>query len=286
MKKRSNQKIIQKILSAAFILLACTFAFFAGAKAVQMKSAQAMRQSGEIQEEPGTIHEEQPVTTAHISDALGKAPKPGERVIYLTFDDGPTDNTEDILDVLDEYNVKATFFVIYTHEGCEKEIKEINDRGHQIGLHSYSHSYSIYESQTAYFEDLRKISDLVFSATGMRSRLVRFPGGSSNTISRNYNEGIMTELTQELERRGYAYCDWNADSSDASATVVSAERIVNRSVAYIGQEDPVVLLMHDANVKTTTVEALPEIIEQYRSAGYRFDVLSTESFTEHHTLNN
>ena len=162
----------------------------------------------------------------------------------------------------------------------------MHERGHCIALHTYSHLYSIYRSEKAYFADLEKISDLVYDATGERSMLVRFPGGSSNTISRKYCKGIMSTLTKELPKRGYAYFDWNVDSSDASAVHVPAEKIVRNSTAAIGRMNKVIVLMHDAEAKTSTVQALPDIIAAYRDAGYRFDVLSTDSFTWHHSVQN
>ena len=131
-----------------------------------------------------------------------------------------------------------------------------------------------------------RISDLVYDATGMRSTLVRFPGGSSNTISRRYKKGIMSTLTKEVPKRGYVYFDWNVDSGDASAVLVSAEKIVRNSTAAIGKKNQIILLMHDAAAKTTTVEALPGVIEAYRDAGYRFDVLSEDSYRWRHHVQN
>lgn len=188
--------------------------------------------------------------------------------------------------MLEQNGVRGTFFVIHSYNGCEKQIRSIYERGHCVALHTYSHSYSIYRSEEAYFKDLDRISDLVYDATGMRSTLVRFPGGSSNTISRRYKKGIMSTLTKEVPKRGYVYFDWNVDSGDASAVLVSAEKIVRNSTAAIGKKNQIILLMHDAAAKTTTVEALPGVIEAYRDAGYRFDVLSEDSFVWHHKVYN
>ena len=223
------------------------------------------------------------VTSAPVASELSE----DDKVIYLTFDDGPTDNTRNLLDILDRYGVKATFFVIHTYDGCEVQIKEIYDRGQQIALHSYTHNYNIYRSVDTYFEDLQQISDLVYNATGgYRSTLVRFPGGTSNTVSRKYCSGIMTTLSQELPARGYRYFDWDWDSTDAEANRQDTSVIVRKVTAAIGNDNHVILLMHDAAAKTTTVEALPQIIEAYRNAGYRFDVLSMTSYTYQHKPNN
>lgn len=278
-----------------FVVLAVLFAFTAGVKTVQYFDGkkQTTQPSTETQTEKTatastttTTKAPETTTAASTSAPVSATVSAGDKVVYLTFDDGPTENTVNILNVLEENDVRGTFFVIHTYDGCEKQIRAIHERGHCVALHTYSHRYTIYRSTEDYFNDLGKISDLVYNATGTRSKLVRFPGGSSNTISRKYKKGIMTTLTQELPKRGYAYFDWNVDSLDASDVHVPAEKIVRSSTAAIGNLNQVILLMHDAKAKTTTVDALPDIIRAYRNAGYRFDVLSTESFTWHHHVNN
>ncbi|MBQ3519384.1 MAG: polysaccharide deacetylase family protein [Clostridia bacterium] len=208
----------------------------------------------------------------------------GSKILYLTFDDGPSKYTETILDILDEYNAKATFFVIY-QSNYSAQYKMIVDRGQTIALHAYSHEYSdIYTSTTAYFKDLQKISDHVYNLTGVRSNLIRFPGGSSNTVSRNYCYGIMTQLSKLVGDYGLVYFDWNADSTDASGNNVAAETIYYNSIGYT--EDEVVLLMHDTNAKGTTVLALPYIIEHYQDRGYYVMALTENSETAHHPIAN
>lgn len=138
-----------------------------------------------------------------------------DSIIYLTFDDGPSlEVTPYILDVLKKYNIKATFFVINKNSNTDYLIKRAYDEGHTIGLHSYTHSYNIYASVSSYFDDLTKIEDKVISLTGESSKIIRFPGGTSNTISRNYSNGIMSALAKEVQNRGYSYFDWNVGSSD------------------------------------------------------------------------
>lgn len=284
-KQKKNSQIIRGTMAAFFLLLAALFAVLAFSK-VSEPDAEPVLRPGTSETETVTEEAQVTETPAPQRSDLGRTPTEGEKVIYLTFDDGPTENTVNIMNTLDRYGVKGTFFVVHSYDGCEKQIKEIYDRGHQVALHSYSHVYSIYRSADAYFADLQKISDLVYNATGYRCKLVRFPGGSSNTISRKYARGIMSELTRALPERGYAYFDWNADSFDASERVASVDTIVSHSVSPIGHTDKVVLLMHDAALKTTTVDALPQVIEAYRDAGYRFDVLSEQSFTVHHSVGN
>lgn len=208
-----------------------------------------------------------------------------EKTVYLTFDDGPSLNTGKILDILREYNVRATFFVTGNNREHDDMIKRAYDEGHSIGLHTYTHDYSeVYASKEAYFSDLQKISDLVESITGEKSRLIRFPGGSSNTVSAKYTPGIMTELTREVLEKGYQYFDWNCDSTDAEGNNVPAEKIVKNAVSADSKH--INILMHDTDAKNTTVEALPKIIEYYRKQGYSFKALTAESFAPHHHVNN
>ncbi len=231
-----------------------------------------------------------PITSAAITTAAPTAPPvtdPNEKVVYLTFDDGPSKNTDRIIDILKENGIKATFFVIHSYDGCEDKIKKIYESGNAVGLHSYTHDFSIYSSEDSYFDDLNKISDLVYNATGTRSKLVRFPGGTSNTISENYCSGIMTKLSESVPAKGYRYFDWDWDSTDASKNVQDASVIYEQSIKAVDYGDNhVILLMHDAPLKTTTADALPDIIKYYKDHGYKFDVLSENSYTYQHNPNN
>ncbi len=188
---------------------------------------------------------------------------------YLTFDDGPSKNTEKILDILDRYNVKATFFVI-SKKNMNSKYKEIVERGHTIALHAYTHTYSkIYKSEEAYFSDLKKISDKVYDITGVRSKIIRFPGGSSNTVHRKYCKGLMKKIKVSVKEKGYIYHDWNVDSGDASANNVEPERLLNNIKKHSKDERIIDILMHDTgDSKMTTVEALPGIIEFLMEDGY------------------
>lgn len=208
-----------------------------------------------------------------------------EKTCYLTFDDGPSDNTLKILDILDQYKVKATFFVMGT--GKLSYVKKIHDAGHTVALHTYSHDYSkIYRSQKAYFEDLEKIGSEVKKYTGVDSKVIRFPGGSSNTVSRSYCNGIMTALSTETANRGYVYFDWNVDSTDASGNNVPVSKLVNSIKTYGGRNKQDVVLMHDTAAKDTTVQALPQIIEYYISKGYTFAPLTVQTPPVTHGINN
>lgn len=212
-------------------------------------------------------------------------PELNEKVVYLTFDDGPSGDTEKILNILKKYNAKATFFVTGNNRKYDYLIKRAHDEGNSIGLHTYTHDYAkVYASEKAYFEDLQKISDLVENITGEKSYLIRFPGGSSNTVSRRYAPGLMTELTKEVREKGYQYFDWNCDSTDASGNHRPVQTLVANATSC--SQKHIVILMHDTDAKDTTVSALPEIIENYRDRGYVFKGLSMDSFAPHHHVNN
>ena len=204
-------------------------------------------------------------------------------VIYLTFDDGPSNaTTPKILDILKEYNVKATFFVTSANGGSDALIKREYDEGHLVALHTAVHEYNqVYASDEAFFNDLQKISDRVERITGQKSYIQRFPGGSSNTVSRHYSSGIMTRLTTDIEARGYNYVDWNVDSRDAEGK--NADQIVQYTTAGLSKNNGNVVLMHD--IKYTTLNALERVIQYGQSHGYTFDVLD-KSVKCHHKVNN
>lgn len=208
-----------------------------------------------------------------------------EKIVYLTFDDGPSANTKKILDILDQYNAKATFFVTGTNQKYNYLIKEAYNKGHTIGLHTYSHEYSrVYKSVEAYFEDLTKIGDMVKNEIGFVPRFIRFPGGSSNTISRRYCPGIMTQLTKEVKNRGYQYYDWNGDSTDASGNNVPVSKLIANGTS--SNANNINILCHDTDAKGTTVQALPSIIQHYQQKGYQFKAIDENSFTPHQGVNN
>ena len=203
--------------------------------------------------------------------------------IYLTFDDGPRIGTTNvILDILKEENVKATFFV--TMRGPDELIKREYDEGHTVALHSASHDYSyIYSSVDNYFNDLKTVHDRVLNITGYDSRIIRFPGGSSNTISRRYQNGIMSYLTKEVLNRSYRYFDWNISSGDAGETTDSHE-VVKNVTTKLSHDKVNVILMHD--IKSYTRDALKEIIEYGKNNGYTFDKLDEHNEMVTQKVNN
>lgn len=209
----------------------------------------------------------------------------GEKTVYLTFDDGPSENTARILDVLDRYGVKATFFVTGHEPDKRGLIKRAYEAGHSIGLHTFSHDYaSVYASEEAFFSDLEAVGEVVKEQIGFVPYLTRFPGGASNTVSASYSPGIMTALAQDLPARGYQFYDWNVSSGDAAGNNVDVEKIVASSC--VEGYTNVMLLCHDSATKGTTVEALPRIIEFYQERGYAFAAIDRDAFVCHHGVSN
>ncbi|MBQ7726415.1 MAG: polysaccharide deacetylase family protein [Clostridia bacterium] len=208
-----------------------------------------------------------------------------EKVCYLTFDDGPSENTLKILKVLDQYDAKATFFVI--NSSHLDYITKIHDAGHAVALHSASHNYSkIYKSTDAFFSDLERISDKVEELLDFKPTMFRFPGGSSNTVSKKYCKGIMTKLTSMAADRGYSYFDWNVDSGDASGSNPRVTYIRGNVLRGAKNKNSICVLMHDTTAKTNTVKALPGIIEGLQKMGFTCKALTPEVTGFHHGINN
>ena len=209
---------------------------------------------------------------------------PGGKVIYLTFDDGPSRYTQQLLDVLAKYNVKATFFVVNTGHSMKTLLNGIVDGGHGIGIHSVSHEYSeIYASEEAFFNDLYTMQGIIRDKTGVTTTLMRFPGGSSNSVSKKYNKGIMTRLTQAVQDQGFQYFDWNVSSGDAGGAK-TADEVYNNVVNGVSGRKTAVVLQHD--IQKFSVEAVERIIIWGLNNGYTFQALTPNSPTCHHPVNN
>ena len=206
----------------------------------------------------------------------------GKGILYLTFDDGPNEGTTNvILDILKEEGVSATFFV--TCNGPDYLIKRMNNEGHTVALHTATHNYNyVYSSINNYFNDLNKVSNRVQNITGTKSMIIRFPGGSSNTISKKISPGIMTTLTSEVKKRGYHYFDWNVDSNDAAGA--NTNSVYSNVVNNISLTRENVILMHD--IKTTTRDALRNIIRYAKQNGYTFKKITYDTVMVTHGVNN
>ena len=207
--------------------------------------------------------------------------------VCLTFDDGPSlEITSQILDILEEKNVKATFFVLnYSEEKLNIINREIND-GHTVALHGYSHEYSeIYSSLDSTVANFVDLQEKLYADTGYYTNFIRFPGGSSNTVSKKYCKGIMTEATQTLTDMGFIYWDWNVDSQDAGGAK-SAEEIYNNVTSSLVKGRTNVVLMHDASNKIYTLEALDNIIDYCLEQGFELKAISQDTKIVQHNVNN
>ena len=209
----------------------------------------------------------------------------GEKVIYLTFDDGPSPYTAQLLETLEKYGAKATFFLVDSG-CCTKELlNAMVAGGHGIGIHSLSHDYGkIYASEEDYMADLYAMRALIYEKTGVRTTMVRFPGGSSNTVSRRYCYQIMSRLAKRLTREGFCYFDWNVDSGDVSDCRNTEQIYQNVIAGIMEQQSEAVVLQHD--VYPCSVRAVEQILRWGKANGYRFEALTSEKLVCHHKIVN
>lgn len=185
-----------------------------------------------------------------------------QKRVYLTFDDGPSENSNEILDILKKNNIKATFFVIGKKgAGAEKIYKRIVNEGHTLAMHSYTHDYSrIYKNLDAFKKDVTDIQDYLYDVTGVRSLYYRFPGGSSNTISKV----SIRKCIKWLKSKNIEYYDWNSMTGDASGNRYSPNTLVSNAMQDVERFQNAMVLMHDAKDKDNTVKALPKLIKKLK----------------------
>lgn len=219
-----------------------------------------------------------------ITSQNGSTSKKG--VIYLTFDDGPSnDITPKILDILKEKNVKATFFILNYDTAKERLVKREVAEGHSIGIHGYSHNYyEIYKSEEIYMSNITKLQSKIKASTGVNTIITRFPGGSSNKVSK-YNPGIMTKLCKEVVQKGYKYYDWNVSSGDAGGAKTK-EQVYNNVIRGLSKSKQNIVLMHDYSGNTKTLNALSDIIDYGLANGYTFEKITADTPMVTHTPNN
>ena len=204
---------------------------------------------------------------------------PNGKTVYLTFDDGPGAYTDTLLTVLERYNVKATFFVTNQFPKYQNLIGKAYSKGHKIAVHTYSHQMytannNIYSSVENFMKDFNAMQDIIEAQTGSTTNIMRFPGGTNNTISKSSCKGIMTELTKQMTNAGYFYFDWNVDSYDSRSSS-NAQKIITETINQIKGKQNAVVLMHDIHKKT--IDAVPAIIEYCLENGYTFKVLDESS---------
>jgi len=218
--------------------------------------------------------------TIHVLDKKLNDTENKVKNIYLTFDDGPSMHTGRILEILKKYDIKATFFVTNQFNKYSYYIKEAYLDGHAIALHTSSHNFSkIYSSKDSFFLDLDNISKTVYEETGEYSKLLRFAGGSSNTIS-CYNKGVIPSIIKKLNDEGYTYFDWNVDSGDTSSK--NKNTIAKNIINGIKANNSSIVLQHD--LYPSSIEATIEVIEYGLSKGYKFLPLDSNSPTMHHAV--
>ncbi len=243
----------------------------ATASAVTVETSTTPLPDEDIKEQETSVVEPATTESFDISKTEGKGKK-----VYLTFDDGPSANTNEILDILNSYGAKATFFVNGKKESLYADYyQRIVDEGHTIAMHSYTHAYSeIYSSVDAFMADMVRLRDYIERLTGAVPDIYRFPGGSSNTIT----QIDILEFGRALAAEGIVYFDWNVSSNDASSVLKTAEEIYNSVISGVKKKDTPVVLMHDLQSKITTVEALPMILDYLLNNGY--EVVALDSSVE------
>lgn len=200
------------------------------------------------------------------------------KIAYLTFDDGPSINTPKILDILKQKDIKATFFV-NGRPNMKSTYKRIVADGHTLGNHTYSHQYSnIYSSPGNFLNDACLLNNFLHQTVGFEPNIIRIPGGSNNTVSIKYGgKDIMNKIVQEVKGKGWEYFDWNVSGGDAAKAIVDKNTIVNNVLQDASRKSEAIILLHDSNIKTTTVDALPEIIDGLKSKGFIFKSLSYDT---------
>lgn len=209
------------------------------------------------------------------------------KTIYLTFDDGPGANTRKVLDTLDKYGVKATFFVTNQFGGGKYQylIKEEHDKGHAVGVHTLTHSWNVYNSLDDYLNDFNAMNEIVKAQTGSYTKIFRFPGGSGNTVSRSHSQGVVTAIAEEMTNRGYVYFDWNLSSGDAASGKVPTDKIVSNVLNNVDRcNSQCVILFHD--YKKTTADAVEPIVKEFVERGYSFATLDENGPVVHAKIKN
>lgn len=193
----------------------------------------------------------------------------GPKVAYLTFDDGPSSYTNRVLDILKDYGIKATFFVNGRGDANSHNIyRRIVNEGHSIGNHTYSHNYqTVYSSITGYDNNFNMLQNLILNVTNVTMDIMRFPGGSNNTVSNNYQKGIMDSLTNRYRELGYSYYDWNVSAGDTGVGATTTS-VINNVTNGCYNKTFAIILMHDS--LPTTPSALPTIIQNLTNMGFSF----------------
>ncbi|MEJ8547725.1 exo-beta-N-acetylmuramidase NamZ domain-containing protein [Brevibacillus borstelensis] len=247
------------------------------------------QQAGTEQQNPGTKPAVPVKPSASQTPAKPESSQVQEKVAYLTFDDGPSPITTEVLDILKAHDVKATFFVVgKSVPGHEAILKRAIADGHVVGGHTYSHNYrTIYKDLPSFFADLEKGNQLIEKATGIKPTVFRYPGGSTNTVSKTYQNAalynnqhtVMSAIKTEAAKRGYAFIDWNITNGDARSNKYTPENALANIKAQVRNQKEIVVLMHDAATKSSTAKSLPAVIQFLKEHGYRFETIHADKAT-------
>ncbi|WP_094701573.1 exo-beta-N-acetylmuramidase NamZ domain-containing protein [Brevibacillus laterosporus] len=238
---------------------------------------------------PGTESKPDTKTPEQKPDTTTTKPVSAQKVAHLTFDDGPSNVTVQILDVLKQHNIKATFFVLGRNvKGNEAILQRMIAEGHTIGNHTYSHDYNkIYKNPQAFFTDLKQAEVEIQKITGEKPSMIRFPGGSNNGVSKKAqdttiygaNKWVMNDIVKEAKNQGYSYFDWNVSSGDARSNSYSPQEVIRNVKNGSANKHEVVILMHDTKAKESTLKALPQVIADLQKQGFTFEALQPTSKT-------
>ena len=288
MKRRSRRKRHNFVVPIIVLIFCCIFtamvAYGWNARKKNVKVADASKDSAETtvevnnsetssEGEISAVSESETSQSAEETTAAPESnPGPDEKVVYFTFDDGPWTGTPRLLDILDQYNIKACFFVTAQYMDTEPLInmlKQIKDRGHNVAVHSLTHNYKkIYASVDAFMADYDAMDDLIFKATGEHSKMLRFPGGSNAS----YNKAIRPQLLQAVRDRGIVYFDWNSFDGDVEGK--RGQELIDQTIKQVNENTHSILLMHDMPNTAFVHDALPTIIERLKADGYKFELLN------------
>ena len=293
MKKRSRRKKRNVVVPIVVLIFCCIFTAMvaygwnARKKNVKVAASKGAAETVEVNnsetssegETTAVPESETAQTVAETTATPESNPGPDEKVVYFTFDDGPWTGTPRLLDILDQYTIKACFFV--TAQSMETEplknmLKQIKDRGHNVAVHSLTHNYKkIYASVDAFMSDYDAMDDLIFQATGEHSKMLRFPGGSNAS----YNKAIRPQLLQAVRDRGIVYFDWNSFDGDVEGK--KGQELIDQTIKQVNENTHSILLMHDMPSTAFVHDALPTIRERLTADGYKFELLNDNTPPRH-----
>ena len=273
----NKKKLLGPIITAAAAIVALIIITAAvSASSSAKKGSDEKTNTTEVASSETASSETETTTEEEVAGENPKNKKEAERIekeadkrVYLTFDDGPGKYTNELLDILKEYDVKATFFDVKVSDEEDKAaLKRCYDEGHTIAIHTMTHDYDeVYANIENWKEDVLGEQKFIEDVTGIKTFYYRFPGGSSNTIARNRGTSI-EECIKWLNANGFTYYDWNVDNEDATGKSFTPEQLVANVVDYMPEGGDYMVLMHDTAAKENTIKSIPLLIETLKKEGY------------------